>query len=448
MRPTDSSLAAADADADAEAKAERVAQSQSVSKSKSKSRLLSENRDFRWFWYGQAISNLGDGFAMVALPLLVLDATNSVAQMGFVTALAFTGQIAMSLFSGLLQDRFHRRRLMLATDLARMVLYASLPLAWSWREHRMLLIYIVATLGAALGNLFMVGQVAAVSNLVEREQLSEANSRQQATTALAYVIGPMLAGVVCSRFGTATALWIDASSFLVSAISLALVRFGRDQIASSKREQTVLRELLGGYRFLFGDPWLFRMILFMSAVNLLASAGVGAAVVDLFVFHLRNELQQGSGVVGMCLGTASVGALIGALLSPRLRRRWGFPTSFFGGTALQAVGLLVGGLFPWVSGTILAGMLWSMGLSLRAVSNISLRQERTPDALLGRVAAAAWTTSFVAAGVGAVLVTHAATSVGAAHTIAGIGLVLGVVAVVGRATWLALPEHEDGRISS
>ena len=119
---------------------------------------LSQNRDFRRFWYGQTLSNLGDSFAMLALPLLVLEATGSVTQMGIVTALTALAQIAMSLFSGLLLDRLHRRRLMIGTDLLRMALYLALPILWRMEASPLPLLYFGDRNGAALGNLFSVGR--------------------------------------------------------------------------------------------------------------------------------------------------------------------------------------------------------------------------------------------------------------------------------------------------
>lgn len=394
---------------------------------------LSQNRHFRRFWYGQTLSNLGDSFAMLALPLLVLDATGSVTQMGVVTSLTALAQIAMSLFSGLLLDRMHRRRLMIGTDIARTVLYIALPLLWRIAEYRLPLLYFVTASGAALGNLFSVGQVAAVANIVPRSQVTQANSRLQATTALAYVMGPLIAGAVCARFGTAVALWVNAASFAVSALSLSRVRFGQEGDAPTSHERG---DLLSGYRFTFNDPRLLRMTLFMAAVSLLASAGVGAAVVDLFVFHLRSDLGQGSTIIGVCLGLSALGALLGALLSPRLRRRAGFAGCIFGGTALQAAGLLLSGTVPAVIGTILGGALWSAGLTTRAVAGISLRQESAPDQVLGRVAAAAWTTSFAASSVGALIVTQAAAKLSTARALLALGLALGLVALIGRLTWV------------
>lgn len=117
------------------------------------------------------------------MPLLVLDVTGSVTQMGYVTAGACAGQIAMSLVPGVILDRAHRRSLMIASDVGRMLLYASLPLVWWLGAPTLWLIYVVAVLAAALGNLFLVGYVAGIANIVPRDQLARANSRLQATQA-------------------------------------------------------------------------------------------------------------------------------------------------------------------------------------------------------------------------------------------------------------------------
>lgn len=128
--------------------------------------LGASSRAFRRFWFGQAASQLGDAFGFVAMPLLVLDATHSVAGMGTVTAVAAGGQLLATPFAGVIVDRVHRRRLMIGCDVVRLGLYASLPiLAWSGRLHIGVL-YAVALLTSIASNLFMVGYFAAITNLV------------------------------------------------------------------------------------------------------------------------------------------------------------------------------------------------------------------------------------------------------------------------------------------
>jgi MFS family permease len=393
---------------------------------------LFKNPDFVCFWLGQGASALGDAFAFVAMPLLVLDLTGSVAHMGNVTALACAAHITMSLVAGVIVDRVDRRVLMIATDLLRMLLFAALPIAFFARGAGVWIVYAVAGLGAALGNLFLVAHTAATKSIVRPDELARANSRIQATQALAFAVGPMAAGVVCARFGAAWAIAVDAVSFGVSAASLATVRFGRAQGASMGAAAPAggVRDLATGLRFLSAQPVLRGTIALQVFVGFLACAGMNAAVVDLFVFRLRHDLGASDRAVGITLGGAALGALAGALLSPRVRRRFHSGACLLSGTSMQAIGLGVAGLVEGPYAVLLGAMLWAMGLTVRAVVNISLRQELTPDALLGRVMAAATTVVFGAATVGAVVVTRAAAALGAGPTLAVTGATLGLVVLV------------------
>ena len=114
------------------------------------------SRSFRRFWFGQAASNLGDAFGFVAMPLLVFDATHSVAGMGTVTAVAAVGQLVATPFAGLAVDRFHRRGLMIGCDLLRLVLYALLPFLAAFHALGLGVIYAVALLSSIASNFFMV----------------------------------------------------------------------------------------------------------------------------------------------------------------------------------------------------------------------------------------------------------------------------------------------------
>jgi len=93
------------------------------------------NRNFTVFWVGQTLSSVGDAVALIALPLLVLQATGSVARMGLVAGVSGVGQIVGGVVAGPLADRLDRRRFMLACDLARAALYAVVPLVWAAGGH-------------------------------------------------------------------------------------------------------------------------------------------------------------------------------------------------------------------------------------------------------------------------------------------------------------------------
>ena len=142
---------------------------------------LWRNREFNVFWAGQSLSALGDSFALLALPLLVFEATGSVVQMGLVTGTFGIGQVISGLVSGVIVDRVDRRRLMILCDVLRLVLYGSIPLVWLLIGPQLWLIYVVVGFGAMLGMTFSIAYMTALANLVDRDQLSDANARVNAS---------------------------------------------------------------------------------------------------------------------------------------------------------------------------------------------------------------------------------------------------------------------------
>lgn len=411
---------------------------------------LGKNRFFRLFWIGQAASNLGDAFAFVGMPLLAFEATHSVVQMGYVTAIAGAGQLLAATFSGVIVDRVHRRGLMIGCDLTRLVLYGALPVLAAFGKLQMPILYVICLLAAVASNLFLVAYMAAIANLVEPAEIAAANGRLQATQALTFVLGSAVAGAICAAYGPAWAMAINALSFAASAATLAKVRFRRDRAERTANEASgTLGELGSGLRFLVRQEALRALTLFQTGVALLSSIGIGAAVIDLIIYRLKVDLSASSLLVGQCLALAAVGAVFGALLAGRSKRGGGLGALCVGGTALQGGGLLVGGLGGSVSFVVLAGFLWSAGLTFRAVGASSLRQLLTPDALLGRVLSAGWTLIFLASALGALLVTRLGATVGAAHAMALVGAGLLVVAFVGALSPLARARAGDvGRLES
>lgn len=391
---------------------------------------LRTNRNFNIFWFGQTLSNLGDAVALIAMPLLVLHVTGSVAQMGVVTGIAGIGLVVAGIVAGPIADRVDRRRFMILCDLLRMVVYAAIPVCWWVAGPQQWLIFLTAGCGAFFGMCFSVTYIAAIANLVDRDQMTDANGRLQATAAVASIIGPALAGLIAARFGPAAALGVDSLSFAVSAASLTCIRLRKAEMPRSTEPSAGrVGELVAGVRFLWQQPVLRALTAMIAGFSFLT---LGA--LDLFIYRLTHDLGQNDGAVGLIFGVASSGAIAGGLLAAPARRRWGFAVCYLGSAIIEGAALVGIGLAPVVAVIVpLMGGFMFLEI-LKGVNSIAVRQQVTPDHLLGRVTAAFWTINSAPGPIGAALLTALAARVGAPIVLAVIGVGFTIIALLGLRT--------------
>ena len=244
------------------------------------------------------------------------------------------------------------------------------------------------------------------------------------------MIGPLLAGLLSARFGPATAVAGNACGMLLAAVLVAATRFGpRPARASGEDHLSQLREMLAGFQFLRRESVLLSVALFSAAFNLIVAAGV-----DLFVFHLKHEFHASDATVGLVFAVAGIGGVLGAVAAPATRRRFGFGICFLGGVAMDGAMLMGIGLAPSVALLMVFVALFIFSDTQIGVVAISLRQEITPDHLLGRVTAALWIVMQVPAPIGAAVGTTVAAHVGAPVVLTAMGAWAVLLAVVGLLT--------------
>ncbi|MEV7521420.1 MFS transporter [Streptomyces sp. NPDC091371] len=380
---------------------------------------LGRNKNFNVFWLGQGLSVLGGSVTFIALPMIVLAATGSIVQLGLLTAVAGATAIGTGLFAGYVVDRVDRRRLMIVCDLARAVLLGAVPLVWL-AGPRIWLLYVLTAVVSVLKTLFDVAYVTAVPQLVRPEHLTTANGRLMSTFALGTLLGPVVAGFIATWTSPDRALAIDGATFLVSAASLAWVTFQRPPDEAGKRPEAgagVLREMfLVGFRFLWSHPLLRPLTI---QLTLLTFVTMGAA--DLLIFHVMEDLQRDAVTLGYVTAVSGAGAGVAALAAGRLRRIFGIGVCWPASLALIAVSVAGIGLSRSVP--VIAGLaaLFMFGLTLGGVCTMTLRQEVTPDHLLGRVTSAFWTVHNASGPIGAAVLTLLAKGYGVPAVSLGAG---------------------------
>ncbi len=349
-------------------------------------------RDFRLLWVGEAVSALGDQFALIALPWLALVLTGSSLALGGVLALMAVPRALLMVVGGAWVDRLSPRRVMLASNAVRFGAVSVLGAVVLIGQVQPWMLYAFALVFGVADAFFYPAQMSIVPSLVEEDQLQRANGIVQGTAQASLLIGPAIAGAVIAAFagsanaapsldGIAIALFIDAGSFLASIVTLRWIRGGSRR--QRPTETSVIAAIREGIAFSWRSPALRVVILFSLAVNLLI---VGPFAVGLPVLAYRH-LPEGAAAYGIVMsafgGGSLLGLAVGALLSaPR--------PAMLGPIVILAIGVAGAGLglLAFVDSTVAAAALAVMsGASLGYGNLVSLTwlQARIPRAFMGRV---------------------------------------------------------------
>ncbi len=273
--------------------------------------------DFRRLWIGETTSSLGSSVTSVALPLVALTVLHAgVVAVSLLSAAAWLPWLLVGLPAGAWVDRLPRRPVMIVADAVSIVLFASVPLAVWLDVLTMTQLVVVALLAGAAKVFFATAYRAYLPALVPEPDLVEGNSRLQGSESAAQVVGPGLAGAMSQAFGAASALLVDAGSFLVSLLCLRRIDAREPRVATAGRN--IRTEIAAGARFVRRDPLLRVTTVFGGASNLVLT-GYNAIVV---VFLVRG-IGLSSGVAGVLIAVGSVGGVAGAALAPALVRSIG-----------------------------------------------------------------------------------------------------------------------------
>lgn len=346
-------------------------------------RLLREP-DFRNFWLGQTISLVGDQVSLIALPLaavLVLDA--GAADMGLLTAAAYAPHLLLSLPAGVWLDRVARRlRVMIAADIVRALLFASVPLAYALDALTLAQLYAVAFLAGCLAVFFDISFSTVYVAITTRDRYVEANSLLHGSRSFSFVAGPSAGGLVVQAFSAPFALLADAVSFLVSAVFLR--RIGAEEPPLTEEAESIRSRVRAGVEFI-ARSWFFRPTLASVATLNFFNFAFQA----LFVLFATRELGVGAGTLGLILGVGAIGGIVGAVVASRVGRVLGLGRAFLLGMVLFPAPLilvpLAGGPQPLVVGMLFAAeFLAGLGVMILDINVGALMLAFTPHRLLSR----------------------------------------------------------------
>jgi MFS family permease len=339
----------------------------------------------RVFLGGQAVSMLGDGLAVLAVPLLVLQLTRNPLAAVLASLPGSAGYLAAGLPAGLTVDRLDPWLVLIVSDIVRAVIFLALFLLTGSRS---ISAWEILALAFAAGAVTVFGDTAmaiAVRDVFTGSRLITANAWLESANQGGLIIGPSVAGLLAAAGLLHTSMLIDALTFLVSLASLAGMRSRQKAGPASAREAAglsgLLRDLGTGLRYLTATRLLLTLLVFMLLLNL----GLGAD--KLIVFLARDTLHLPAGEVGLVVTAGGAGGLLGAISTSALCRWLGPVRAISAAAAISGIALLLISAASSAAIAAVANALYTWAIIVASVAMRSLRQVLVPRDLLGRVTA-------------------------------------------------------------
>ncbi len=286
-------------------------------------RLLRHNRNYRYTWTGQVVSEIGDHFNNVAVFSLALAASHSgLVVSGIMLSRAIPAILAGPL-AGVVLDRLDRKRIMISSDLVRAVVAAAFILAV--RRPEPWLLYLLSAALMFASPFFTSGRASILPSIASRDELHTANSLTQTTQWSTLTLGAFFAGTTVMKFGYELAFFLNAMSFLFSAWSISRLRAPGGEFRAPRTaltETEVVRpwhEYAEGLRYMRATP----LVLGITVVHIGWATGGGAAQI---LFSIFGELVFGRGAagIGAIWGCAGIGLLAGGAFGHWFGRRAAF----------------------------------------------------------------------------------------------------------------------------
>ena len=347
-------------------------------------------RDFRLLFGGATTSLLGDQFALIATPWLILQLTGDPLALGIVLALEGVPRALFMLIGGAITDRLSPRLIMLISDLIRFVLTGLMAFVVFTGIVQVWMLYVFGLGFGLVAGFAIPAENSIVPMLVQEQDLQAGNSLMMGVTQLVGFVGPTIAGILIggyskSGLGIGLAFAVDALSFAVSAACLWLIRSARRKSGAAlfAEKETLWGSIMTGIKFLWEDKPLRLMFLVMMALNFLV---VGPLLVGIPVLA-NQRLPEGAVAFGLLMSAYAGGNLGGYLMAGALPR----PTSI--GIRVILIGLMFGfgvviGFLGFIPSTwIDFALLLVLGLANGYVSIILITwmQTNTPREMLGRI---------------------------------------------------------------
>lgn len=345
--------------------------------------------DFRLLAAGQTLSWVGNGFQTVALAVAVVQAGGGAGDLGIVMACSVTAMLAGTLFGGVWADRLQPQRVMVGSDLIRLLAAAGMAVMFAGGGYHLALLGALAALSSAAGSFFGPAMTALKPLLVPAERRQSANAKLSLLQTASTVVGPAAGGLTVAAFGAPAGFAVNAASFLASTAAALLLRVR----AERGPRDSMLRELGAGWREVSSRDWLIGGLFGATFYH------VANGVILVLVQVVAIERLGGATSVGFIAAAEGLGGMIGAFVGMRVRPRRLLRAGWLALLLMPFWALAY--VWPAELIAVLAGaIIGYAGLIFFDVAWETAIQEHVPHSALGRVASWDMLASFIAMPIG------------------------------------------------
>jgi len=279
-----------------------------------------KNRDYLYLWTGSIISNIGNRIHFIALMVYVYNLTGRALDLGMLMIVMAVPNFLLSPIMGVLADRMDKRKLMIASDIARCLLVVLFPFTRNlWH------IYILAFLIGAANSAFFPSLFSLIPMIVTKKNLLTSNSLNVATQNVVAIIGPAAGGLIVGFWGTTPAFIINGISFLFSAVMIYFIRkpekkVANEELLTTSSKSTIslyYEEFKEGLKFMMKDE-MMRYVIFVFSFLILVTSGLN----PLFIVLTKKVLGVGEMEFGYLISALGVGGILGGFVYGLLGQRF------------------------------------------------------------------------------------------------------------------------------
>ncbi len=332
--------------------------------------------DFLKLWIGQLISNFGDQFFFMAVIGIILF------DRGLGAEYAALMMVAMSVpalifgpIAGSYVDRWNRKTVMIVADILRAIIVLSL-LFYGEIWYMFVSLFMLST----VARFFFPARNAIIPHTVDEELLLSANSMSQMTNMVSMIIGPALGAAIVGILGGDTAIMLDVVSFFLSALFIAVIKYGGEVEGKTETAKKIWRETAEGLKFCWQNPVIRHLLLF-TAITMAFFGGLN----PLLIIYMRDVLHLNLMGFGITDTAQGIGSVLAALTLAVIANTFSKRSTVLGGALLVSFSTVVITFMHHIFIVIEALALVGIGVVFVDTPITTLMQEASPDAIRGRV---------------------------------------------------------------